>query len=65
MTYSIEKLRIEAAKAGLYAIAESENKWLCVKKSDAGYLARGEQSEAMALRTGLRRAKAQQRQIDM
>lgn len=61
----IEQLRIEAAKAGLYAIEESQNKWLCLKKSGAGYLARGEQSEAMALRAGLREAKVQQRQIDM
>lgn len=65
MTHSIEKLRIEATKAGLYAIEEMPNKWLCLRRSGAGYLARGEQSEAMALRAGLRRAKVQQRQIDM
>jgi hypothetical protein len=53
MTQSIEQLRVEAAKAGLYAIQESHNKWLCIRKTDACYLARGERSESIALQTGL------------
>ena len=53
MTHSIEQLRIEAAKAGLYAIKESQNKWSCIRKSDMSFLVRGERTETMALRTGL------------
>ena len=53
MTHSIEQLRIEAAKAGLYAIEESQNKWSCIKKSDMSFLVKGERTETMALKTGL------------
>ena len=55
MKHSIEQLRIEAAKAGFYAIEESQNKWLCIRKSDMSFLARGERTEAMALRRGFLR----------
>ena len=55
MTHSIKQLRIEAAKAGFYAIEESQNKWLCIRKSDMSFLARSELTEAMALRVGLAR----------
>ena len=60
MTHSIEQLRIEAAKAGLYAMEESQNKWLCIRKSDMSFLARGERTETMALRAGLSRVGLQQ-----
>ena len=53
MTHSIEQLRIEAAKAGLYAMEESQNKWSCIRKSDMSFLVRGERTETMALKTGL------------
>lgn len=53
MTHSIEQLRIKAIKAGLYAIEESQNRWLCIRKSDMSFLARSERTEAMALKTGL------------
>ena len=62
---SVEQLRIESAKAGLDAIEESQSKWLCIQKSSAGFLARNERSEAMALRAGLARVKLMQPQIDM
>lgn len=55
MTHSIEQLRIEAAKAGFYVIEESQNKWLCIRKSDMSFLARSERTEAMALKTELAR----------
>ena len=53
MTHSIEQLRIEAAKAGLYAMEESQNRWLCIRKSDMSFLARSERTETMALKVGL------------
>jgi len=62
---SVEQLRLESAKAGIYEIEESQGKWLCVQKSSAGFLARNEHSEAMALRAGLARVKLMQPQIDM
>lgn len=57
MTNSIEQLRIEAAKAGLYAMEESQNKWSCIRKSDMNFLARGERTETMALKVGLGKVK--------
>lgn len=57
MTHSIEQLRIEATKAGLYAIEESQNRWLCIKKSDMSFLARGVRTEAMAFKFGLDKMK--------
>ena len=57
MTHSIEQLRIEAAKAGLYAIEENQNKWSCIRKSDMKFLARGIRTEAMALKLGLDKVK--------
>ena len=57
MTHSIEQLRIEAAKAGLYAMEESQNKWSCIRKSDMKFLARGIRTEAMALKLGLDKVK--------
>lgn len=53
MAESIEELRIKASKAGLYAIQESHNKWLCIRRTDGCYLARGERSESLALQAGL------------
>ena len=58
-------LRIEANQAGIYAIEEAPNKWLCIRKSDGCYLSRGERSESLAIITGLSRAKVSQQQIDM
>ena len=57
MIHSIEQLRIEAAKAGLYAMEESQNKWLCIKKSDMSFLARNVRTETMALKMGLDKLK--------
>lgn len=57
MTHSIEQLRIEVAKAGLYAMEESQNKWSCIRKSDMSFLARGVRTEAMAFKFGLDKVK--------
>lgn len=57
MTHSIEQLRIEAAKAGLYAMEESQNRWLCIRKSDMSFLARSVRTESMALKFGLDKVK--------
>ena len=60
MIHSIGQLRSEAAKAGLYAIEESQNKWLCIRKSDMSFLARSKRTETMALRAGLNKVGLQQ-----
>ena len=57
MTHSIEQLRTEAAKAGLYAMEESQNKWSCIRKFDTKFLARSVRTEAMALKLGLDKVK--------
>ena len=57
MIHSIGQLRSEAAKAGLYAIEESQNKWLCIRKSDMSFLARSVRTESMALKMGLDKVK--------